>query len=174
MKLGFQVVAITLALAGTAPVLAAAPDAPVPSVGKRVRVDFMLGTQEGKVLTQRAATRIGVLRAVDSTSIQLEVSPSETHSITFGDLSRIEVSSGRTARQGMLRGAFYGAAIGLVLGAGFHAVTYDRLDPDRNQQGFAAVAGFSAGGLLVGGAAGRSMLAEDWRAVPVRSLWEHP
>ena len=168
MSLGLEVFALALTLAG------GAVTDPVPAIGSRVRVDFMLGTMQPGYLQQRAASRVGVLRDVDSTSIRLEVSPQETHSITFGDIERIEVSRGRTPRQGLLRGAFYGAAIGLALGTLFHSVQYDGMDPDRNTTGLAVVAGFSAGGGVIGGLAGANLHGEEWRPVPVRSLWEHP
>ncbi|HEX8392353.1 MAG TPA: hypothetical protein VF665_08370 [Longimicrobium sp.] len=108
--------AIFLLCIGAADV--AAQQAPALTPGTRVRV-VQSTTASGGARTQRGATHVGTLQAIDSSSVTLMEGGQSTE-YPLNIVSRLEVSSGSASRSG---GAARGATRGALIGAGASALT---------------------------------------------------
>jgi hypothetical protein len=136
------------------------------------------GAQEGgivegsrvqiKVTGAKKVTGIVKSRSADSTTIFVDGNGGVRRFLN-GDITELRVSSGRSAVEGMKKGAIWGGGIGAVLGAAVY------LTPDNNNDyeypslsNNRVAADMVLGGLFWGVVIGAIAKAEHWDTVQVR------
>jgi hypothetical protein len=154
-----QLLRVLLPAAGLmiAPHVARAQDAGVIE-GSRVQI---------KVPGSKKVTGIVKSRSVDSTSIFVDGNGGVRRFLN-SDITELRVSGGRSAVEGMKKGAIWGGGIGAALGAAVYLTPdnnndYEFPSPSNNQ-----IAGdMVVGGLFWGVVIGAIAKAEHWDTIPV-------
>ena len=155
------VLAVTIALAATSPVLAQ-PTAP-PNTGTRLRV-------WSPALQQRHPL-VGRLLSADSTQLMLGLSNGSIAYYPWPDIDSLQVSRGRTGGQGR-RFALIGALCGGLGLATALLASADTQDGSTIDMGAAAGVAFVIGaglGALIGGGIGATLGEERWESLPLRT-----
>lgn len=120
--------------------------------------------------TRSRQRAVGVVKSFDSDSVRLFTGENgATLSVARNDVTGIQVSHGRSAARGAIRGAMWGAGVSGVIGAIFVAAvesdnTYTVTDSDRA----VFMANSIVGGALWGAGIGAFVKSERWERVSMR------
>ena len=120
--------------------------------------------------TRSRQRTVGIVKSFDMDSVRLFTGESgATLSVARSDVTEIQVSHGRSAARGAIRGAMWGAGVMGVLGAIFVAAvesddTYTVTDSDRA----VFLANSIVGGALWGAGIGAFVKSERWERISMR------